>query len=171
MRFGWKLTFYLSSLVKCNLKIKKKPCKRLTWPMGVLTKRAKYHKLQTIKPVKGWLEAARQEINETWPYKVCLIVYILGTGRQQGNERERNDCHFMPGFEVNKIEISPKWLQSEVFGIRGRRYLAIHPSPRCRHYITQALLYSVDTGLLGLRGSSSWWVVLSHCPACRILED
>lgn len=32
-------------------------------------------------------------------------------------------CHFMSGFEVNKIEIGPKWLQSEVPGPRGRRCL------------------------------------------------
>lgn len=87
--------------------------------------------------MKGWLEAARQEINKTWPDKVCLIIYILGTGSQR--ERERNDCHFMSGLERNKIEISLKWLQSVVSRLRGHQCLAIHPSPRCRHSIIQAL--------------------------------
>lgn len=53
--------------------------------------------------------------------------------------RGRDDCHFMSGFEGNKIEISLKWLQSEVSGLRGHQRLAIHPSPRCRHSIIQAL--------------------------------
>ena len=36
-----------------------------------------------IKPVEVWLDAARQEIKETWLDKVCLIVYIPGTRRKR----------------------------------------------------------------------------------------
>lgn len=69
---------------------------------------------------------------------MCQIIYILVTGSQRKRERE-NWLPFYVWVGGNKIKISPKWLQSEVSGLRGRQRIAIHPSPRRRHSITQAL--------------------------------
>lgn len=80
----------------------------------------------------------------------CLHSLAVGGRRAVGREGGRKEeagkaevggsqgCHFMSGFEVNKIEIGPKWLQSEVPGPRGRRCLPVHSSARQRRSITQS---------------------------------
>lgn len=88
--------------------------------------------------------------------KVCLIVYIVWQreeasegaserGREEEEWKESQGCHFMSGFEVNKIEIGPKWLQSEVPGPPRRRCLpAVHSSARQRRSITPSSRHGLN---------------------------
>lgn len=85
----------------------------------------------------------------------------------------------MCGIERNKIEISLKWLQSEVSGDLSAAQSILHPdvdTPLFRlcepglNAIPPLIVFPpplcpVDTGLCGLRGGPSRLVMLSRSPA------